>query len=338
MTTPVLAYPNMHNVASGMVSPVTSINALAIRDTNAHDPTTDVPGTNTFLIDMRYLPGSRVIYVANGLDQTAAITLLASYDGVNVIVVGSSVNVSSATTATIDTYQLPQLSNAYPYVGIRAQCASGPSSGTLTAVVSGATGGGAVTNAGSISLGTTTITGNLPAGTNVIGYTKLVDGPYTTYGAGIAALAPSTAATDIAGLYNNAGGIVKLGHMDLQATQTTTGNIDIYLIKRSAKNTGAAAQTPTPVPYDSYDSAANGVVVGYTANPSVLGASIGTLSAYKITVAAAAAQGGRYVIDFGSQPGTKNMILHQNEGLYVNLNGISVTGGSFDIFFEWTES
>ena len=169
MATPVLVVPTTSNIQTGVIAQPTVINALAIRDTAAHDCTTDTPGTNTFLADVRSIPGSRLLYVVNGLDQAVTITLEGSGNGTTVLAQGSGVSVAMATTQWIDASDISQLSNPYPYVSVQAQCGSSPSSGTLTVVLVASSIGGDVSNVGSISLGTTTITGALPAGTNTIG-------------------------------------------------------------------------------------------------------------------------------------------------------------------------
>lgn len=176
MATPVLVVPTTNNAVTGVIAQPTLINALAIRDTSAHDCTTDTPGTNTFLADVRAIPGSRLLYVVNGLDQAVTITLEGSGDGVAVQAQGSGVSIDSATTAWIDASSISQLSNPYPYVSVEAQCGMSPTSGTLTVELIVSSIGGDVSNVGSISLGSTTITGALPAGTNTIGNVNLTAG------------------------------------------------------------------------------------------------------------------------------------------------------------------
>lgn len=137
MATPVLTTEHFGEVANAAIATPTVMNALAIRTTAAHDPTTiangDVPGTNTFLADLRFHPSGRLIFVNNGLDQSVTVTLVASFDGVNIVAVGTGVSVAASTSAAwIDSTAYAQLANAYPYIGVRLVAAANPTTGTIT--------------------------------------------------------------------------------------------------------------------------------------------------------------------------------------------------------------
>jgi len=177
MTAAVLTEPSISNIVSGIVAKATVINSLAIRDTNAHNATTDTPGTYTFVADLRQLPGSRMLYVNNGLNKNVDISLQGSIDGTTLVTVGSSVTVTTATQTFIDSYQLPQLSDILPYASVTITAADTPTTGTITVVILAGNGGGSINNVGTISLGTTTVTGSLPAGTNSIGKVTVLPVP-----------------------------------------------------------------------------------------------------------------------------------------------------------------
>lgn len=161
-----LAVPVTNNTPTGYIAQPVIANAIAIRDTSAHDPSTDA---TLLLADLRALPGSRVLYVNNTLNQSVTITLEASTDGTTLKTIGSGVTVTAGTTRYIDASDITQLSNPYPYIAIQAQCGSSPASGSLTVQLlaasiaggagsSGGGGGGAVTAAdGALAtIGTTT--------------------------------------------------------------------------------------------------------------------------------------------------------------------------------------
>jgi hypothetical protein len=133
MPTPILTNAQNNQSVNGLIISPTLINALAIRDTANHDPSTDTPGTNTFLADGRFHPSGRLLYVNNGLNQSVTVTLIASIDGVTLIAVGTGQVVAATTTAFIDSVALAQLANAYPYVGVRVAAAVAPTTGTITA-------------------------------------------------------------------------------------------------------------------------------------------------------------------------------------------------------------
>ena len=91
--------------------------AEAIRDTSNHN------GATINMYDFQL----KTIIVENSLNQQVALQCQASADGVNNwFNVGSSWNVS----ATTDTYQT--CDSYFPYMRVQAQCASSPSSGSLT--------------------------------------------------------------------------------------------------------------------------------------------------------------------------------------------------------------
>jgi hypothetical protein len=128
---------------NGPTAQTTIINALAIRDTSAHDATTD--SGSTFLLNLLAQPGSRILSVTNTLNQAVSITLEYSLDGVHVTTVGNAISVAASGTAPvpIDPTQISTLAYAYPYLSVQAQCSVAPTSGTLTvSILSSSVGGG----------------------------------------------------------------------------------------------------------------------------------------------------------------------------------------------------
>ncbi len=105
------------------------VNGLAIRDTIAHDITTDVAIS---YLDCRHLPGNKLLFYNNSLNQTATVQLFVSPDGVNFYLVGATQSMTNATSGFIDTTAYAQLANAYPYVALQVKCSVAPVSGNLT--------------------------------------------------------------------------------------------------------------------------------------------------------------------------------------------------------------
>ena len=336
MPLPSIAVPAQTLPGSGVVVPVTLFNSLAIRDTNAHDPSTDA---TVLLADLRTLPGNRVFYYSSGLDQNVTAQLVASYDGQNLIAIGSTATISAGTRGFLDSSNFVLLTNPYPYLGVRLTGAGSPTVGgiTLALLASSAMG---VSNVGSISLGTTTITGAIPAGTNDIGRVHILDGPYATFAASLTDVGLGTTPTDFVGIYNNSTGTVRVTRLILGSLQTTAGTNNIYLTKRSALNTGGSSATVSAVPYDKNNVASNAVVRTWSVNPTGLGTSVGTLGEVKLF--ANTPTGGvtdRMVIDFGQHPAQQELALYQNEGLYLNFNGAAApTGFVLSGTIEWTEN
>jgi hypothetical protein len=90
------------------------------------------------------------------------------------------------------------------------------------------------------------------------------------------------------------------------------------------------------IPHDSADSAAIAAPLSYTANPTP-GTSVGTIrQVYVPVVVSTAITQAIVVIEFGDKgkPITLNGVA---QGLAVNLNGVTLTGGTINITFEWFE-
>src|ERR1700690_1263852 len=127
MPSPTLTAPALVNPGTGALAQLVVISALAIRDTNTHDCTTDTPGLPTFLADLHTMPGARALYVANSLNQAVTISLEYSVDGITVATIGSTVSVASGTRQYIDASSIAQLAGPFPYLAVQAQCGTGPS-------------------------------------------------------------------------------------------------------------------------------------------------------------------------------------------------------------------
>jgi hypothetical protein len=120
------------------------------------------------------------------------------------------------------------------------------------------------------------------AGTNANPFvTYIVDTGKATYATTAVAFAYAASGTDIFTITGSATKTIRILRISVTGTQTTGAMRDVLLIKRSAANTGGTSATPTIAPYDSNSSAATAVVRNYTANPSALGASVGTIRAEK---------------------------------------------------------
>lgn len=156
-----------------------------------------------------------------------------------------------------------------------------------------------------------------------------------TYSAS-ANIAIAASATDIAILPGSASATVFVTRVIVSGVQTTGSQTNILLIKRSAANTGGTSAAMTAIPHDSADSAATAAPLSYTANPTP-GAAVGTVrQAYAPVNTATAQTSGATVFDFGDKgkPITLNGIA---QGLAVNLNGVTLAGGSIDVTYEWFE-
>jgi len=158
-----------------------------------------------------------------------------------------------------------------------------------------------------------------------------------TYGASITGASFAVANTDVFTITGSATKTIKIKHISLDGTQTTAGVVGILLIKRSTANSGGTSTVVTSGPFDSTSAAATAVVRQYTANPTV-GTPVATLHSEKVFVSTTTGQPDELKFDFSNLTGMQEITLRgTNEVLAINLNGVSVTGSSFNADITWTE-
>ena len=162
------------------------------------------------------------------------------------------------------------------------------------------------------------------------------DSAKATYSATTIGLAPAAAATDILTINGSATKTIKITKIEVSATQTTAGIINIVVLKRSTANTGTSTAL-TLVPHDSNDAAATATVVTYTANPTT-GTLVGNLKSQKIflSTASATADPTQQVWTWGDD-GKEPTLRGVAQSLSVNLQAQTVVGGSINISIEFTE-
>lgn len=154
-------------------------------------------------------------------------------------------------------------------------------------------------------------------------------------------VASAATATDIATMPGNASNIVLLTRIQVTCTQTTAGNIVLSVLKRSTADTVGTSSAMTVVPDDSNYSAGASAPKVWTANPTK-GTLVGTLDTYKLgcMATATATPNDLYVLNLRQKPivlrGTAQEV-EINLGAPVDGTGTTITGGSFDVTFEWME-
>lgn len=158
-------------------------------------------------------------------------------------------------------------------------------------------------------------------------------------------IVPASAATDVACITGGAGKIVRLQRVRVSGTAGTLITLPVVITKHASANTGGtpAVTTALPVPYkfDSTDATAAATTTAYTANPTIVDAAPGLISAASIslnTTAALVAQGefsfdwtGRNFMEAPTLRGIAQQVC-------VNLNGVSVSSGLLNVSFTWTEA
>lgn len=157
-----------------------------------------------------------------------------------------------------------------------------------------------------------------------------------TYSAIITSLAIASAATDIFTITGSASKKIKVRYVSISATATSTTVQDFQLVKRSATNTGGTSSTPAAVPHDSGDAAASATVRAYTANPTSLGAIVGSgIRTNRVIIGQTGGGSGvssdQVIIWNSSLPFVKPLTLvSASEVLAINFNGGTSTGATVD--------
>lgn len=167
-----------------------------------------------------------------------------------------------------------------------------------------------------------------------------VDGYKATYSATSAiAFASATSATDIFTITGSATKTIRIIRIAFSAQETTAGVVNVLLIKRSAANTGGTSASAIAVPHDSTNSAATATVLNYTANPSSLGTSVGTVRAARVFIPTTGTDTADFSNewDFGMGPEQAIVLRGISQVLALNLNSTTVIGGTWTCYIEWTE-
>lgn len=160
-----------------------------------------------------------------------------------------------------------------------------------------------------------------------------------SYAASVLAFTPAATPTDVFTITGAANTLTRIRRLSFDCTQTTTGSINIQIIKRSTANTAGTAVTDTAVPFDSTNAAATSVVRHYTANPT-LGTLVGVFHSEKLFVPAPAedSEGDELRMDYVSYTGIQLPTLRSaSEVLAINMNGATLAGGSCSATIRWTE-
>lgn len=175
---------------------------------------------------------------------------------------------------------------------------------------------------------------NFPA-TQVI---TSIDGYKTTYSAATSNISSAPLATDIFTITGSATKTIRITRIVIVGSQTTTSTITILLIKRSTANTLGTSAAVTAVPNDSNSAAATATILSYIANPT-LGTLVGNMRSRKVFVATGAsnANSDEFVSEFGTRNSQAIVLRGTNQVLAINLNGVTVSGGNFNMSVEWTE-
>lgn len=156
-----------------------------------------------------------------------------------------------------------------------------------------------------------------------------------TYSA-TANIAVASAATDIAAFFGNATTTVQVTKIRVTGIQTTTGVVDMLLVRRSTANTAGTSSNFSVALHEASDAANSSTPIAYTANPTV-----GTLAGvvrrwYTAFTSNAGASTSEYTLEFGEN-GKPLVLSGVTQGICLNLNGATVPGGLVNVSIEWIE-
>lgn len=164
-----------------------------------------------------------------------------------------------------------------------------------------------------------------------------------SYSAVFSGAVTAAAATDVLTITGAANKVIRILRIGFSGTQTTNGYASVSVVKRSTANSGGTSTSLTAVPMDSNTGAASATVLAYTANPTT-GTLVGRVRSGKVAITEATQSNQilsptTTIFDFTfnesrAQPPT---LRGTSQVLAVNLNGVSLTGNSCDIFVEWIE-
>ena len=164
-----------------------------------------------------------------------------------------------------------------------------------------------------------------------------------TYGVSTTPFTPPATPTDMATLTGSGSKTIYVYGVTIATTQTTAGVNRIYLIKRSAANTGGTSAAPTIVPYDSNSAGATATPLSYTVNPGALGAAVGNISVMNVyspilATGTSSLNQDMYARTTPFTLDTPIILRGTTQVLAVNFNGAALPAGlSVIVNFIWTE-
>lgn len=159
------------------------------------------------------------------------------------------------------------------------------------------------------------------------------------YGATALNVASATLATDVFTVTGAASQVIRILKIYVSCFATNNlSNLNVLLIKRSAANTGGTSANSTNVPFDSNYAAATATVRSYTANPTGLGAAVGTFGAQRIFVSGATANPAQDLVwDFTTAYAQPIVLRSASEVLAINFGATTIAGSAFTFAVEWVE-
>jgi hypothetical protein len=162
------------------------------------------------------------------------------------------------------------------------------------------------------------------------------DGRKPTYSAAISDYVPAATATDMITLSGSVGKTISVTAIRLNGAATVAAFANVYMYKRSVADTGGTSTATVITRHDSNDILPSGVVLQYSANPTV---GTGTLIRSEHVSFSSAAAGNLVTLwEFGNRPSKTVKLYNAAESIALNFGGAAVPGGAnLHVTIEWTE-
>lgn len=168
---------------------------------------------------------------------------------------------------------------------------------------------------------------------------KQKTGFISTYSAAIAGFTYAANGTDIFTIQGSNNRVIRIKHLSIDGTQTTSNTRTVSLIKRSSPNIGGTSTLLSPVSFDSFNPAVTAQIRYYTANPTTLGTLVGSIHTEKLLIPSPGANIEDALIFSTIEASTMQDITlrSSNELLAVNMGGVTSNGNTMNIDVLWTE-
>ncbi len=162
------------------------------------------------------------------------------------------------------------------------------------------------------------------------------DGAKPTYSASSVPIVQATTAGALFVLQGSSTKTIRLTKCDVSGIGTTAVTIDISLVKwSSAPSAGTTGTAPVITPHDSTNAAGTAVASIYTVAPTT-GTVVGTVRTGKLCCNLTTVAGNPVTWDFGIRP-AQAPILRGTTQYFAVVASALVTGGSIDVYMEFTE-
>jgi hypothetical protein len=146
----------------------------------------------------------------------------------------------------------------------------------------------------------------------------------------------AASATDVMAFFGNGTTTVQVTKIRVTGIQTTTGIVDFLLVRRSTANSGGTSSNFSLAQHETTDAANSSTPIAYTANPTP-GTSLGNIRRwYQAISATTTPEFSEFTLEFGEN-GKPLILSGTTQGICLNLNGVTVTGGVLSVSIEWIE-